>query len=69
MTAQATPTRFRRTSLGVPRAISEEVLRASPTQPPIAEASTPSLAATLAFVGALLSTAGVVAWIAAPFIA
>ena len=58
----------RRTSQGVPASISAEVLRASPTQPPLADANAPSLTLTVTFVGALLSTAGLVAWLAAPFV-
>lgn len=58
-----------RASQGVPASISAEVLRASPTQPPVPEPDAPSLAVTVTFVGALLSTAGLVAWLAAPFVA
>ena len=66
MTQRTQPNR--RTSTGVPHGISEEVVRTSPTQPPVG-ASAPSLTATISFVSALLTTASVVAWLAAPFIA
>ncbi len=59
----------RRTSQGIPASISAEVLTASPTQPPLPHPDAPTLSVTVTFVGALLSTAGLVAWMAAPFIA
>ncbi len=59
----------RRTREGIPASISAEVLRASPTQPPVSDADAPSIGVTVTFVGALLSTAGLVAWLAAPFVA
>jgi hypothetical protein len=50
-------------------AITDEVLRRSPTLPPIADADAPSVGTSLSFVFGLLGVAGVIAWLAAPFMA
>lgn len=52
----------------LPAAVTDEVLRHSPTQPPVADADAPSVTTSLSFVFGLLGVAGFVAWVAAPYL-
>ncbi len=46
-------------------ALADELVRRSPTLPPPAEPGALTLSATVAYVGGLLSTAGVLCWLLA----
>jgi hypothetical protein len=58
--------RTRATAVEPSAAITAEVVRRSPTQPPRADVDAPPLGTAVGFVTALLSAAGALAWLAAP---
>ena len=60
--------RARATAVEPSAAITAEVVRRSPTQPPRADADAPPLGTAVGFVAALLGAAGALAWLAAPLL-